>query len=212
MTGTIAESLAQEVDAGTYTPSFVVDCNLDLPIDRNPQVVRFTQFVLFATPTLDVRSPAGPAFLILQQYEPNDRGRESVIKRVIKPLAAALPSLLRGASLSPAASVEALPDPNDSGVKIERLRALAVERGMPGYHPRLSASEVRARYKGWFGEQARSSVLRMLEPLRRAGFSAHAMHAFDWKKLPDVFEGVLTDALLPGPYQPFENPHPHFAL
>jgi hypothetical protein len=59
MSESTAESLAKEISDGSSTPSLFADCKPDLPIDRDPHVVRYTQFILFVTPKLDVRSPQG---------------------------------------------------------------------------------------------------------------------------------------------------------
>jgi hypothetical protein len=108
MAQTIAESLAQEILTGTYTPSLLADCTATLPIDRNPHIARYLQFILFTTPSVDVRSPQEPGFLILQQYEPSERGRRPIIDGVIKPLAA---SLGAAAAKRPGASLLTLVEP-----------------------------------------------------------------------------------------------------
>ncbi len=79
----VAESLAAEVVAGTYTPSVLLDCKPDLPPDRNPHIVRYQQFILFIDPGLDIRSPKEPTYQILQQYQTSQRGQKPVLDFIV---------------------------------------------------------------------------------------------------------------------------------
>src|SRR2546430_4936377 len=59
--------LASDIAAGRYSPSSLVDCFGEPPIDRNPQTYRFTQFVLFTPdPATVVAVPNTTLYLSLQ--------------------------------------------------------------------------------------------------------------------------------------------------
>lgn len=61
----------------------------------------------------------------------------------------------------------------------------------------------------------RERVAERFEALERAGFDLDEEIGADptnAKNLADVFSRVMGKVLLPSPYQPFRNPHPHFAL
>lgn len=158
MSSDIAESLATEIAEGTYAPSQFDDCAKPaLPVDQNPQIVRFKQFNLFVSPRLDVRTPKAPEFLILRQYDTSEPGRKPIIDKLIKPLSGSL-------------------------------------RANLGTRP------------------SRAKLASALEPLKRAGFAVEAAMMADINDLAHALEGVLTQVLLPDAYQPFQTPHPHFAL
>jgi len=214
------ESLAREILEGTYTLSTLEECKPDLPVDRNPQVVRFTQFVLFSNPKIDPRFPKEPEYLILQQYQLFSGGPDPdkvIIDNLVKPMTSVLSlDLLKG----PISGVgvlepETLPDPNDAQINIDRLRAIALDRRIPGYHPNMADAELRSLYKGWATELLREQLLDMVEPLEKAGFDFYEELTVDIKKknINDVLSNILKKILLPpSQYQPFKNPHPHFAL
>jgi len=220
MSSSIAESLAKDVLEGTYSPSEFVDCQPDLPVDRNPHAVRYTQFILFRNPTLDPRSPKEPEYMILQQYRLFSRDPDSDTKpiqdKLVKPIARELSrDLVRvplpgvGGALEP----KHLPNP-DARIDVDRLRTIALERQIPGYHSNVTDAELRSLYKGWHTELIRERLLDTVEPLERAGFDFDEEFALDinYAKLALVLEAILKKFILPLPYQPFKNPHPHFAL
>ena len=107
-----AQELAKEIATGTYHPSTLENCNAVLPVDRSPQVIRLTQFTLFADPKADLQSPDPPKYLILQQYQtgPNHRGPKWVLD-LIGSLAAAVTSggAAAGAATRPPSRTTASP-------------------------------------------------------------------------------------------------------
>ncbi len=50
----LAESLASEINAGTYLPTQLNSCDPALPIDRNSHILKFTEFTLFTEPQVQV--------------------------------------------------------------------------------------------------------------------------------------------------------------
>jgi len=219
-----AESLARDVADGRYTPSAIDDCQAEFPVDRNPHVVRYRSFLLFAEPTPSVTSVAEPGYLILAQYKLRNRDphpEKPILEQLIKPLSRSLAQDLIAApdERGPAPAHDRLPDPDDARVDIDRLRLAGLERRIPGYRSELSDAETRALYKNWFKDQVadvlRDQVLERFDLLERAGFDVAEDVVGDVnnvKNLSDILARVMGRVLLPSPYQPFKNPHPHFAL
>src|ERR1700694_3617539 len=112
-----ADSLAKELLEGTYAPARLDDCRSDLPLDRNPHVVRFTQFFLVQNPALDPKSSKEPEYLILQPHRlaaDAPGSDKTVIDHVVNPMARAIgDDLLKGNSPQAAdgRDFEPLPDP-----------------------------------------------------------------------------------------------------
>lgn len=184
-----AETLAQEIAAGTYAPNALVDCEAALPVDRSPQVIRLTQFTLFADPKTDIKSPDAPKYLILQQYQtgPTHTRPKGVVDKLIGPLTAAL---VQGVATD---------DTADTGL---------ASRGSPARAARSSRGVARSATTTAPSGQA---VSDMLATLRRAGFAideAVSTGRTDKEKI----EGALSHVFLPEQYQPFTDPHPHIAL
>ncbi len=182
-----AESLADAVADGTYVPSAVDQCTNDLPLDRSPQVVRVQQFILFADPGANIRSPAEPAYLIFQQYEQGSGrpNRPDLIDHVVKPFAGVLTAAVGRGGRSTAQPSPTAPSRAEDAASGRRAAAAATGA-------------------------ASTAVAHVVEPLRRAGFSPGSRP--DRGALGDILAGVLTPVVLPDPYQPFRNPHPHVAL
>lgn len=184
-----AETLAQEIAAGTYAPNPLVDCAASLPVDRSPQVIRLTQFTLFADPKTDIKSTDAPKYLILQQYEtgPTHTRPKGAVDKVIGTLAAAL---------------------GPGGATHDAAAAGSATRGTPA---RAARSSPRVARSATTTTPAGPDTADMLATLRRAGFAideAVALGRTDKEKI----EGALAHIFLPGKYQPFTDPHPHIAL
>jgi hypothetical protein len=103
-----------------------------------------------------------------------------------------------------------LPGPDDAGVDLERLRSLAVERGIPGYSPAADAAEVRRVYGEWYRGTQFELLQRTLDPLERAGFTIE--DPATPRVGVDALTRILTRILLPPLFEPFRSPHPHVAL
>src|SRR5688500_16282050 len=145
MSNEAAVKLAEMIRDGLYAPSTMTKCEPALTRDENPHSVRLTQFVLFAKPAQNVRSPQPPAYLILQQAQPRVPNKpHPLIDRVIKPLSQHLSDDILRAGNLPQAVSDRLPDPDDARTDVDRLRAIAVERRLRGYTAGWSDSEVRA--------------------------------------------------------------------
>ena len=209
-----SEDLALEIINGTYTPAPLASCEQTLPVDRNPQAVRFRQFLLFADPGMQVRSPNPAEYLILQQYEKGGRGDKPSpkISAIIAALSKRLASRILGNSRTTDLAPATLPDPEAEDTDVERLRAFAIERRLPGYSPNWSETEVRSAVKQWIGTDLRSRVLTQLEALERAGGRVGRRLRGDLKDLPGAIADALEPLIAPDPYQPFDTPHAHFAL
>jgi len=219
-----SEALANEVSDGTYSPSMLDDCTPGLPLDKNPKVIRYSRFFLFSNPKPDPRLPRPPEYLILPQlrlFNPDADPDKAITEKLIAPLAQSLGrDLLDG---RPAGAGEtgagSLPDPADASVSTDRIRMIAIERGIPEFRPDMSDAEARALYSGWLKDWV-SGTLRdrlgdLIEPLERAGFDFDeqlGQEIKDAKAVPGVLADVLKKVLLPSPYQPFKNPYPHFAV
>lgn len=219
-----AESLAQDVTDGRYIPSAIDDCNAALPVDRNPHVIRYRSFSLFAESGPIPTSPKEPGYLILAQYKLRNRDpqpEKAVQDQLIKPLSQSLAQEFIAAppEQGPLPPHERLPDPDDKRTDIDRLRVIGLERRMSGYRAELSDAETRSLYKTWFKDQIadvlRDQVMERVDLLERAGFDVGDDVTGDLhevKNLSGVLAGIMGKILLPSPYQPFRNPHPHFAL
>lgn len=233
-----AESLANEILEGTYTPTVLDTCTSQLVVDRNPQVVRMVQILLFRDPRLDVRSTREPRYLVFQQAQPTRKpeGRHRIIDAMVKPLAAHLTANVADASpdlagdplsdghvaddedrapvREPAHDRERLelPPANDGRIDIDRIRAAAREHRIPGYDPQLAEKEVRRLYGDWRLRDGFARLQSTLEPFLKAGFIEEQDLVRDRDAGPGWLESVLTTIFVPHPYQPFRNPHPHVAL
>ncbi|MFQ5846208.1 MAG: hypothetical protein ACE5IQ_00885 [Candidatus Methylomirabilales bacterium] len=233
-----AESLAKEVVEGTYTPSTIEGCTTDLPIDRNPQVVRFTQFTLFSNPELDPRLSNEPEYLILPPYRlrspvPDPRG--TIVENIVIPLADHLAKDMPTESLPvPDAPVDTIrntlrdigrhlpqpdttPDVPDGGDSVlgaidavARPRPKLATLGLPNLE--LPEGELRTEYAGWLAEQQSQAVLSAVEPLRGAGLISEYDISPRITDMVDHWRDIFDKLFLPGPYKPFKAPHPHFAL
>jgi hypothetical protein len=219
-----AESLAADVIEGRYSPSTLDSCEPDLPVDRNPQVIRYRSFFLFADPNPLPTGVNEPGYLILAQYRlrnPGPNPEKPITEQLIRPLSRSLAQELIAVTDEDGAPVppDRLPNPDDARTDVDRLRLIALERRVPNYRPELPDTEVRTLYKGWFQDQiadvVRERVAERFEVLERAGFDLDEEIGADptnAKSLADVLSRVMAKVLLPSPYQPFRNPHPHFAL
>lgn len=229
MSNDIAESLAKEIQNGTYTPTEFIDCQPELPVDQNPHQVRYTQFTLFSNPNRNVRLPKEPEYLILQQYQlytpPGSPAPKPILINLVKPLARHLSLELEksppvplpsGMATRPISTLPAdiLPDrlPLPDDPRIDLIRDIAEKMQIPSYHPNLPDADLRDIYKDWFDEQRRDQFLNILEPLERAGFTFNEELAGDLKDSMAVLEKVFGKVFLPEPYQPYRNPYPHFGL
>ena len=88
MSNSTAESEVKESIKGAYKASELEDCNFILPIDRNPQVIRFIQQVLISNPDETIRGKATneAKYLIIQPHRFRDRDSEAIKNQIIKPL------------------------------------------------------------------------------------------------------------------------------
>lgn len=218
-----AESLARDVIEGRYTPGLIDNCENNLPIDRNPKVIRYRSFSLFAETSTNITSANEPGYLILVQSIMRNPGSETerqIREQLIKPLSQSLSqemiSLPDDSTLPP---FNRLPDPDDMRTDIDRLRVIGLERRIPGYHSGLSDAETRSLYNNWFkdklGDVFREQLAERLNMLESAGFDVIDEKIADInkvKELAGILERVMDKILLPSPYQPFHNPHPHFAI
>ncbi len=222
MNASPAESLAKEVLAGTYAPAQLDDCKPGLPLDRNLHVVRFVQFFLIANPALDLKWSKESEYLILQQHRlagDASSSDKAIVDRVVTPIARAITDdVLRGTypDGTDGRIYDHLPDPADKKVGVDRIRAVALSGAMPGYQPSMAEAELRRDYASWATEIVQERLLDAIEPLERSGFLMKASPASEFKITPVFIQGVLADhlknVLLPAPYQPFANPHPHVAF
>jgi hypothetical protein len=180
-----AETLATDLIAGNYVPANLDDCVGHLPVDRSPQVVRLQQFVLFAQPEADIRSPNEPAYLIFQQYNNTGTPPVGVVNGIVGPLAGAL-------------------------TDIAKLQQSTTRAGLtPSLGPTGPARPVR-RTAATTANPTPDGLAGVLGVLRRAGFSPGS--AVSASGTPGILIGVLTPVVIPTPYQPFRDPHPHIAL
>jgi hypothetical protein len=155
----------------------------------------------------------------LRNRDPNPE--KPVLDQLIKPLSHSLAQefVATPPDRGPLPPHDRLPDPEDKRTDIDRLRLIGVERRIPGYRSELSDAETRSLYKTWFRDQiadvVRDQVMERVELLERAGFDVSEEVTGDVhnaKNLTSVLAGIMGKILLPAPYQPFRNPHPHFAL
>ncbi len=119
----ISESLANKFSDGDYAPSKLDECEKpELPVDENPHVVRYAQFMLFNDPNQVPSLSKEPEYLILQPWKlfdpdlsPNTGTiRDDVINDIVNPLAEELVKDI---------PTQYLPQPNaDIGVIRDALR------------------------------------------------------------------------------------------
>ncbi len=196
----------------TVVPSSLADCAAKLPVNAHPHVMRFRQFMLLANPEQNISSRKEPEYLILQQHQAPGRSGP-MLDQLVKPMARHFGSeVVAGRLPLPDDEDSAIAVPETAGVGVARIRALAAELRIPGYRATLSETSARALVDNWAGDLKRERFLAALEPLERAGFTFHEEVASDLRDLSAVWTRVLTKVLLPTPYQPFKNPHPHYAL
>lgn len=127
---------------------------------------------------------------------PIDRNPNSV--QFIQPLLIAPAGDAAGAALYRILTPATPPDPAAVARYARALAKLILElraKREPGRRPRL----------------ARDTALAILQPLIQAGLVSHAKLA-GHKNLEDLLTAALIEALTPGPFQPFANPHPEIAL
>jgi len=231
MSNSTAESLAKELLGGTYKPGELEDCKSLLPTDRNPHVVRYTQFILFSNS--DQNFTKEPEYLIFNfKHKSNP---QTIIKNIVEPLAEKLTKDIPTAKLpkgdAPIENIretirnigQKLPSPlSAAGLPkygFELLGAVQsvtssgpelVALGLPNLE--LSPNELRSDYADWLAEQRRQELLNLLEPLEKSGFiSVHELpiKVTDFNK--DMVD-ILKNIFLPPSSRPFTDPQPHFAL
>src|SRR5262245_14829394 len=110
MNSSSSETLAHEIAQGTYTTATLADCNGLLTLDRNPQIVLFSQLLL-VSPEIARPGPAPSVYMALQpallfrndavEYEKN-------LKKTIKSFATT--------------ALEAAPSRRFPPAKIERIQ------------------------------------------------------------------------------------------
>lgn len=96
MNRNIRESNDTKHIEGRYNPTELEDCKSILPIDRNPNVIRFVQQVLISNSGETDRgiTTNDAKYLIVQPYRFPGRDDDAIVNQVIKPLSKKLTTLL----------------------------------------------------------------------------------------------------------------------
>lgn len=171
-------------------PSTLQHCDATLPLDDQPQIVRLTQFILFADPKADLQSPDPPKYLILQQYQTQPGGHGHGHKPGVNQLIGALAGALTGPSTAPTPA--------------RRATAKRASTRSTG------AAATSARAEG-ASAPVTPSASAILATLRRAGFAVDRTGT-SGSNDQETVATALGHVFLPDPYEPFADPHPHIAL
>lgn len=207
-----AEAMADAVLAGTYAPTLAEGCGVTFPLDDDPQVVRLTEFTLFAEP----RRPAhgDGRYLIVQPHVLARTPRREIDRQLdlhVRPVAErVLRDLPTGDLPRPdVRNVDTIREALQGVVSDQRHDEPATRRVNVGDAPRLDLPEadLREAYGGWLEREEGRTVRRRLGAVAQRGLIPDDL-------LPNLNDLVkaIGELLVPGPYQPFASSYGHVAL
>jgi len=213
-----AEALAKEIGAGSYAPTMLDACDLALTLDRNPHVVRFTEFTLFSEPTPG--HYAHPRLLTLQPQRLQDPRTATNLEttfrqRFVQPFIERWQTYLPTREL-PAPDIKQISRIRDAihGLAAGSLHSVSQQCSMRGLDvlPRLDLPdrELRTRYAEWVEKALDQFVRQRLEPL--ASLLGAEVPILPRPLTPADVSDTLVEVLFPGPFQPFGSRHSPVAL
>jgi hypothetical protein len=205
--------LAGDILSGRYQPSTLTECKEDLPVDRSPQVYRFTQLTLFTPDPGSIKpDTGGDRYLVLQPgLLGQPRGGAGFEKKVKQAALGIAKTLYKSAQISqlPAANLKNI-------AEIRSVLQQACNEQRPASYvqaPTMAAdltlpdSELVPAYKQWKAARERAWVSQVFASGTMVGLNRIPDHVTDPVEaladrigsitLPDRFQALTT------PYMPF---------
>jgi hypothetical protein len=217
------ESLEPSVGEGGFKPSELDDCNAEIALDRNPQIIRYTEFTLFAE--RDRPPYREPAYLIVQPQvlaQLSKDEQQTILNHDVRPVVRRALERLPTAGLPPRdAKADEIRDAlrdlaaeaTRSGGRVARSRAPGVDelntRELPAID--LPDRELQTAYRAWRRREEGRLIRTRFESLAAYRLRPRLVDA-DVGIDAEAVVDYLDDVYFPNAFQPIYSPYGHLAL